>query len=110
MVQSITAKQASELIAKGAIEVIDVREPGEWNASGHIAGARLIPLQKLQSNPKATLPSDGVLFVCAAGVRSQTAARLASQYGVARVYSLMGGTRGWVNAGLPLVHDVAVSA
>jgi rhodanese-related sulfurtransferase len=46
-----------------------------------------------------------VIFVCAAGVRSQTAARLAEQLGYSTLYNLTGGTRGWVNAGLPLVRD-----
>ncbi|MFO0663342.1 MAG: rhodanese-like domain-containing protein [Polyangiaceae bacterium] len=109
MVQSITAKQASELIAKGAVHVIDVREHAEF-AGGHIAGARLLPLGHIQTNPKGTLPGDGVLFVCAAGVRSQTAARLARQHGATKVYSLIGGTRAWANAGLPLVHPLAHSA
>lgn len=109
MVQSITVKQAAELIAKGDIEVVDVREHAEWT-TGHIAGARLLPLTELQANPKAKLPSDGVLFVCAAGVRSQTAARIARQYGLTRVYTMMGGTRGWGNAGLPLVHELAHTA
>jgi rhodanese-related sulfurtransferase len=43
-------------------------------------------------------------------VRSQTAARLAQNYGVTRVYSLAGGTKGWLRAGLPLVsQDLGVA-
>ena len=59
---------------------MDVREPGEWS-TGHLPGARLVPLAELRSNPKQALQRDGVIFVCAAGVRSQTAARLAAQLG-----------------------------
>ena len=55
--------------------------------------------------PEAALLHDGVIFVCAAGVRSQTAARLAEQLGFNVLYSLTGGTRSWVSAGLPLVQD-----
>jgi rhodanese-related sulfurtransferase len=43
-----------------------------------------------------------VIFVCAAGMRSQTAARLAEANGLSNVYNLTGGTRGWQNAGFPL--------
>jgi rhodanese-related sulfurtransferase len=43
--------------------------------------------------------------VCAAGVRSESAARLAIQNGLTHVYNLRGGTRNWVKAGLPLVQD-----
>ena len=37
-------------------------------------GARLVPLQRLRANPKDELPRDGIIFVCAAGVRSEAAA------------------------------------
>ena len=108
MVQSIGALQANELISRGEVEVIDVREPHEWTG-GHLPGARLIPLAQLRANPKASLPRDGVLFVCAAGTRSQTAARIAAMNGLTKVYNLSTGTRGWVKAGLPLTSiDVAV--
>jgi rhodanese-related sulfurtransferase len=108
MIQAVTASQAQELIQRGDVEVVDVRETHEW-ANGHIAGARHIPLSRLQANAKAELPRDGVVFVCAAGVRSQTAARLALSVGLSRVYNLSTGTRGWVNAGLPLVTELSVA-
>jgi len=88
--------------------VVDVREAAEW-ATGHIAGARLVPLELLRTMPKATLKASPVLFVCAAGVRSQTAARLASQVGIETIFSLSGGTRAWVKAGLELVHPVNIA-
>jgi rhodanese-related sulfurtransferase len=48
--------------------------------------------------------------VCAAGVRSETAARLAAQLGFKEVYNLTGGTRAWLKAGLPLEREAAVTA
>ena len=51
----------------------------------------------------------GILFVCAAGVRSQTAARIAAGIGLTKIYSLTGGTRAWVKVGLPLVNDLSVA-
>jgi rhodanese-related sulfurtransferase len=102
MIRSLTPQQAKELMAQGDVDVVDVREPREWSG-GHLPGSRLVPLDRLRESPKASLPRDGILFVCAAGVRSQTAARLAEASGLARVYSLVGGTRSWASAGLPLV-------
>lgn len=104
MVYSTTPQQANELLSQGGVEIVDVREPHEWSG-GHIKGARLLPLEQLRANPKAALPRDGVLFVCAAGTRSQTAARIAASVGLTKVYNLTGGVRGWVRAGLPLVND-----
>jgi rhodanese-related sulfurtransferase len=108
MIASLTPQQAQDLIALGQVEVVDVREPAEW-CGGHIDGARLVPLNQLRSNPAGELQRDGVVFVCAAGVRSQTAARIAAAQGLTRVYNLTGGTRAWVKAGLPLVNDIRVA-
>jgi rhodanese-related sulfurtransferase len=109
MVKPLSPKQASERIAQGGIAVIDVREPHEW-IDGHVPTARLVPLAQFRQNPKAELAHDGVLFVCAAGVRSETAARLAAQSGFKEIYNLTGGTRAWVKAGLALDHEAAVTA
>jgi rhodanese-related sulfurtransferase len=104
MIQSLTPEQAQDLIAHGNFDIVDVREPREWS-SGHLPGARLVPLDRLRRTVKASLPRAGIIFVCAAGVRSQTAAQLAEASGLTELYNLSGGTRGWVNAGLPLVRD-----
>jgi len=42
-------------------------------------------------------------------VRSQTAARYATERGVTRVYSLTGGTQSWMKAGLPLANELSVA-
>ncbi len=109
MVVSVTPQQAFELISHGDVDVIDVRNAEEW-AGGYVPGARLVPLAELRSDPDAVLASTsdsterGMLFVCAGGVRSQTAGRVALAYGHTRVYSVIGGTDSWVRAGLPLEH------
>lgn len=108
MVQTITPATAQELLSRENIDIVDVREPGEW-VTGRLPGSRLVPLATLRSNPRGALRNDGVIFVCAAGVRSETAARLAIAHGYRRAYNLSGGTRAWVRAGLPLVKDEAVA-
>jgi rhodanese-related sulfurtransferase len=108
MIRALTAQQARDLIARGEVEVVDVRDPAEWSG-GHLPNARLVPLEQLRAAPKQALPKDNVLFVCAAGVRSQTAARIAAGLGLKNVYSLNGGTRGWVKNGFPLVNDISVA-
>ena len=103
MVYRLSPHEAQDLISNGEVDVVDVRDPAEWS-SGHLPGARHVPLAELRSNP-GTLTRDRVMFVCAAGVRSQTAARFAEQLGYSTLYSLNGGTRSWASAGLPLVQD-----
>jgi rhodanese-related sulfurtransferase len=101
MVTIVDPGEAQALIDSGAVEIVDVRGPGEW-AGGHLPGARNVPLEDFKAGGLAKLSRDRVLFVCARGVRSVTAAKLAEQLGVGEVYSLAGGTHAWIGAGLPL--------
>ena len=102
MIRNVSPSEANSLISQGAVDVVDVREQREW-ATGHIEGARLVPLGKLKQAPQAELPRDGIMFVCAKGLRSLTAAKVAETAGKTEVYSLDGGTLAWAHAGLPLV-------
>lgn len=104
MVQTITPQEAQDLINRNEVDVVDVREPNEWSG-GRLPGSRLVPLGELRQNPKQAMPRDGIMFVCAAGMRSETAARLAVQNGFTNIYNLRGGTRNWAKAGLPMVRD-----
>ncbi len=104
MINAVDPQQASELISRGELDIVDVRDPREWS-TGHLPGARLVPLDRLRADPAAAHLHDGTIFVCAAGVRSETAAKLAEARGLTNLYNLSGGTRGWANAGLPLVRD-----
>lgn len=108
MFANVSPAQARDLIESGAVEIVDVREADEW-AKGHLPGARSLTLEQLRSAPRQSLPAEGVLFVCAGGLRSQTAARIADQHGVTRVYSMIGGTRSWSNAGLPVTSELSVA-
>lgn len=109
MIQHIAPRKALELIEQGNVDVVDVRELHEWS-SGHIHGSRLVPLGQLRSSPSASLPRDGILFICAAGIRSETAARLAVGLGYKTVYNLRGGTKAWENAQLALETDDPIAA
>jgi hydroxyacylglutathione hydrolase len=70
--------------------VLDVRTPGEWD-SGHIKGARHIPLPKLTGGLKR-LPKDAPLAViCGSGYRSAIATSLLLARGFPRVQNVVGG-------------------
>lgn len=109
VIKNVSAREAQALIAGGAIDVVDVREPHEW-ATGHVPGARLVPLGQLRADPDAAHLGKRVIFVCERGGRSQHAAQLAEARGVPEVFSLDGGTLGWRAAGLPIEQPVAALA
>lgn len=80
--------------------VLDVRQPDEFRG-GHIAGAKLIPLDQLGGRLNE-LPRDReILCVCRSGARSGAAARQLQAAGY-NILNLSGGMIGWQRAGLPL--------
>jgi adenylyltransferase/sulfurtransferase len=99
MVQTVTPGGLAELISSQVLDLIDVRDPDEWQR-GHIAGARLVPLERLRADPDAALTRESaIVFLCAKGVRSLQAAKLAERFGYQRVYHLEGGMKEWVRSG-----------
>ena len=94
----LSLPEAQDLIARGQVQLIDVREPWEYG-SGHIPGARNIPLNALLRQPRQHLTSDNLLFVCAVGERSAVACEMAAALGFKQVYNISGGTDGWIGKG-----------
>jgi rhodanese-related sulfurtransferase len=105
MVHTLTPADLAELVATQPVDLIDVRDQSEWDA-GHIDGTRLVPLEQFRADPDAVLAhGTTIVFVCAKGVRSMQAAKLAERFGYERVYNLEGGTKEWARAGFPLVES-----
>lgn len=91
-------KELAEALQSDAV-VIDVRTPSEF-ASGHVPGARNLPLGTLPESAKA-LDAGPVWVICRSGGRSAQAASLLAGQG-REVINVMGGTLAWRRAGLPL--------
>ena len=78
--------------------LVDVREPFELTAFGAIPGVVNIPLDLLAARA-AELPQEKerpVVAVCQSGARSLKAASILAGLGYRNVYSLDGGTLGWL--------------
>lgn len=88
--------EARALLEAGPVTILDVRTPQEFAHLGHLAGARLLPVDLIAAAP-AVLPDDGtpVLVCCEHGVRSRWAADVLTTAGVAPVYDLAGGMAAW---------------
>ena len=81
------------------LQVIDVRAPGEYE-SGHLPGAKNVPLPELERRVDRELdPSQPTAVVCAGGYRSAAAASLLQRHGFKELYNIIGGTSAWVKAG-----------
>ncbi len=93
-------ERVAEMLREDGAELIDVREPHEWEA-GHIAGARHIPLDRLPSEAESIAHERPVVFQCRGGNRSAMAAQAFREAGY-DAYNMEGGLSAWAERGLPL--------
>jgi rhodanese-related sulfurtransferase len=96
----ITPQQARDLIEGSDAQLIDVREPYEWDA-GRIAGARHIELERLAAQAESIDRDRPVIFQCRLGVRSAMATQAFRAAGY-DAHSLAGGIQRWVDEGLAI--------
>jgi len=83
--------------------VIDVRTVEEFK-SGHIKGARLMPVDVLEKH-FADIPRDKQVYVyCHSGKRSAKAAKMLIEHGFTRIENIQGGIEAWKDAGYEVVH------
>ncbi|WP_242395490.1 molybdopterin-synthase adenylyltransferase MoeB [Anaeromyxobacter oryzisoli] len=79
---------------KDAFDLIDVREPHEWEI-GRIEGARLAPLSSFAETLRTLDSARDVVVYCKSGVRSAKAVRQLQAAGFKRVWNLAGGILRW---------------
>ncbi|HEX3535094.1 MAG TPA: molybdopterin-synthase adenylyltransferase MoeB [Gemmatimonadaceae bacterium] len=96
-VQEIQPAQLASRLEKGEkLEIIDVREPYEWEI-GHIPGARLVPLANIAAEiPRLDKRRETILY-CKVGARSMHAAQQLAEAGVSDVRNLAGGILRWID-------------
>lgn len=95
MYKEITADELQQRLQAGeAINLIDVREPDEWEA-GHIAEARLIPLSVFDARQHEVHDVDGeVIIICRSGARSGRVCEYLARQGF-EVTNVSDGNLGW---------------
>jgi rhodanese-related sulfurtransferase len=86
-------------LADGSIELVDVREPHEFEA-GHIPGSVSVPLSRF--DPTRLPEGKRVVFSCAAGIRSVRAVEFAQASGRDIREHYKGGFKDWAEAGEPI--------
>jgi hydroxyacylglutathione hydrolase len=100
----LTVAELAARLGHGTVTVLDVRGQVEWE-TGHLAGARHLPLGDLPDH-LADFPPDRPLVVhCQAGTRSAIAMSLLQSAGHRAVANLPAGFTGWSAAGLPVALD-----
>jgi rhodanese-related sulfurtransferase len=99
-VDDYTPQQVAELIERGDVQLIDVRQPEEHEA-GRIAGDRLVVLSDLAAEVDSIDRNRPVVFYCRSGSRSAMATEAFRGAGF-EAHNMLGGLLEWDAAGLPL--------
>lgn len=103
--QDVTPEQAAELLRRGEVQLLDVREPYEHQA-GRIEGARRVDLEGLAQEAPRLDPARPMLLYCRSGGRSAVATQAFRAAGF-EAYNLAGGLLAWRRSGLPMQPDGA---
>lgn len=77
--------------------LIDVRTPDEWK-EGHIAQAKLMPLQNLENEIKGVKKDQEIVIICRSGNRSMQAVEILGKMGYTNLVNVQGGMLAWKGA------------
>ena len=99
----LTASGAVQLINREKAVIIDVREVEEF-ATGHVGGAKNVPLDQLEAKLPAMVKNKALplILVCGTGARAGRAVAVAKKLGYEQAQALGGGLKSWKEATLPL--------
>jgi len=92
----ITVTELKRLIDKGGVNLIDVREPHEYEIC-RIQGSKLIPVSEVPNRVNEFNLTTEYIFHCHTGVRSAWAVSLLRQLGFKKVKNLKGGIDAWAD-------------
>jgi rhodanese-related sulfurtransferase len=103
----ITPADVHALLGKDTTHVfLDVRLPEEFDGPlGHVEGAILIPVQKLEIRMHELSPykEKTIIAICRSGIRSNSATALLRDHGF-EALNMVGGMMQWNAEGLPVQH------
>lgn len=105
-VANLSAAEAVLMLNRGKPLILDVRDTTEFT-SGHIQGAKNIPLAELANRLKEIekFKDKPVLVHCQRGMRAKSAIKILRAQQFNQLNNLQGGLDAWVEAKLPLVKS-----
>ena len=95
---------ASQLRRHTPAQLVDVRSSSEF-ASGHIPGAVNIPMDQIEARLDDLSLNNPIVLTCQTGKRARMTAGLLEPCH-RQITVLEGGTKAWIDAGLPVVSSV----
>ena len=102
IIAQISVDDLSELLnSQTDLQVIDVRQPGEYRA-GHVPSAVNAPLARVGERASEFEPNRRTAVICGGGFRSSAAASILERLGFKNLLNVLGGTGAWIKAGYPV--------
>jgi rhodanese-related sulfurtransferase len=109
-IEEIPAAEAARLAGRDDVVLVDIRDIRELGRDGKVPGAFHAPRGMLEFWIDPASPyfkpvfgeNKKFVFFCAAGLRSALAAKVAQDMGLKPVAHILGGFRGWKDAGGPV--------
>ena len=109
---SISVAEAHARARTGALFLIDIRRPDEWQRTGIAEGAHPIDMRRSDFTDALLALTGGlrapVALICARGVRSRALTQRLAKAGFTRIIDVpegmlgSGAGPGWLNSGLPV--------
>jgi hydroxyacylglutathione hydrolase len=101
-IRRVRATDLSDVLERDSVQVLDVRERGEWDA-GRIPGSVHTPYHDVRGVPEGIDSERPVAVICSSGQRSAVAASLVSRFGAQDVIHVAdGGVGTWERQGHPI--------
>ncbi|MDQ2827233.1 MAG: MBL fold metallo-hydrolase [Actinomycetota bacterium] len=97
----ITVHELATRLRTGEVDLLDVRQPGEWVA-GHVGGAAFLTGAELPRRAHELADDRPLAVMCGSGFRSSVAASLLASQGRPGVVNVAGGMAAWTAAGYPV--------
>lgn len=94
MIKQLSPQEARDLIVKGNVIIIDIRDPDSYRLA-HIEGAIQLSIADMREFCLTINKSQPILVYCYHGISSQSVAQHLQDQGFLAVYSLMGGFEKW---------------
>ena len=92
-------------LRESGVVLVDVRQPDEFERF-RVPGATLIPLGDVPERVEEIPDDQRVYVICASGGRSAKAVEYLNRQGYDTV-NVAGGSKAWLDAGLPVEHGPA---
>jgi rhodanese-related sulfurtransferase len=94
MMQRFSAQQLFEYLEHHQPQLVDVREPWEFNIC-HLQNSILLPMGQVPSHLEVFQQAQESVIICHHGIRSLRIAHFLAQQGIHNTINLEGGVEAW---------------